>query len=150
MDRAPSAGFTLIELLISVAIVAILSAVAIPSYTDHVRRGHAAAATAALATLRVSLEQFYQDHRRYGASETSETTGACGVTMPSNGEFSYGCETASAGQGFLVTATGNKARGMDGFIYTIDHAGLRRTTGLPQGWGAVPSECWVMAKGGAC
>ena len=25
-----------------------------------------------------------------------------------------------------------------------------RTTRLPQGWGAVPSECWVRAKGGAC
>jgi type IV pilus assembly protein PilE len=147
MDRAPSAGFTLIELLISVAIVAILSAVAIPSYTDHVRRGHAAAAAAALATLRVSLEQFYQDHRRYGASEAGS---ACGVTMPSAREFSYGCKTASDGQGFLLTATGNEARGMGGFIYTVDHAGLRRTTGLPQGWGAVPSECWVKARGGAC
>ena len=144
MDRAPSAGFTLIELLISVAIVAILSAVAIPSYTDHVKRGHAAAAAAALATLRVSLEQFYQDNRSYGAG------GACGVTMPWSREFSYGCRTASDGQGFLVTATGNEARGMGGFTYTVDHAGLRRTTGLPQGWGTVPSECWVRAKGGTC
>jgi type IV pilus assembly protein PilE len=147
MDRALSVGFTLIELLIAVAIIAILSAVAIPSYTDHVRRGHAAAATAALATLRVSLEQYYQDHRRYGASEAS---GACGVTMPTAREFSYGCAAATDGQGFLVTATGDGTRGMGDFIYTIDHAGLRRTTGLPQGWGTVPSECWVKAKGGAC
>ena len=144
MDRAPSAGFTLIELLISVAIIAILSAVAFPSYTDHVRRGHAAAAAAALATLRVSLEQHYQDNRRYGAS------GGCGVTLPTSREFSYSCVTPSDGQGFLVTATGDATRGMGSFIYTIDHASLRRTTGLPAAWGTVPRDCWVSARGGAC
>jgi type IV pilus assembly protein PilE len=144
MDRAPSAGFTLIELLISIAIVAIVSAVAFPSYTDHVRRGHAAEAATALATLRVSLEQYYQDNRLYGAG------GRCGVTLPSGRAFSYRCETAADGQGFLVVATGDSARGMGDFIYTIDHAGLRRTTGLPPGWGATPRDCWVGSKGGAC
>ena len=144
MDRAPSAGFTLIELLISIAIVAILSAVAFPSYTDHVRRGHAAVAATALTTLRVSLEQHYQDNRRYGAD------GGCGVTLPAAGEFSYRCETAADGQGFLVVATGDSARGMGDFIYTIDHAGLRRTTGLPPGWGATPRDCWVGSKDGTC
>ncbi len=144
MDRASSAAFTLIELLISISIVAILSAVAFPSYTDHVRRGHAAAATAVLATLRVSLEQYYQDNRRYG------TGGNCGVALPSTREFSYRCETPSDGQGFLVTATGDAARGMGGFLYTVDHAGLRRTTGLPPGWGATPRDCWIGSRGGAC
>jgi type IV pilus assembly protein PilE len=144
MDRAPSAGFTLIELLISIAIVAILSALAIPSYTDHVRRGHSAEAATALATLRVSLEQYYQDNRRYGAN-----TG-CGVTLPSAREFSYRCETAADGQSFLAIATGDSTRGMGDFIYTINHAGTRRTTGLPGSWGTVPRDCWVGSKGGAC
>lgn len=144
MDRASSAGFTLIELLISVAIVAILSAVAFPSYTDHVRRGHLAESAVALATLRVSLEQYYQDHRRYGVK------GGCGVSLPASREFSYRCETPSDGQGFLATAAGNSARGMGEFIYTIDHNGTRRTTGLPAGWGTAPRDCWVGSKGGAC
>jgi type IV pilus assembly protein PilE len=144
MAHAPSAGFTLIELLISVAIVAILSAVAFPSYTDHVRRGHVAAVATALATLRVSLEQYYQDNRRYGAS------GGCGVTLPSAREFSYRCDAAADGQSFLVTATGDARRGMGSFIYTIDQSGMRRTTGLPESWGTVPRDCWVSARGGAC
>ena len=144
MDRAPSAGFTLIELLISIAIVAILGALAFPSYTDHLRRGRLAEAASALATLRVSLEQHYQDQRRYG------TNGNCGVTLPSGPNFTYRCETPADGQRFLATATGKGAGGMGGFAYTIDHAGVRRTTGLPAGWGKAPLDCWVGGKGGAC
>lgn len=144
MDRASSAGFTLIELLISIAIIAILSAVAFPSYTDHVRRGHAAVAAAALASWRVGLEQYYQDHRRYGAN------GACGGATPSSREFSYRCETPADGQGFLATAIGDGTRGMGDFIYSIDHAGQRRTLGLPAGWGATPRDCWVGSRSGAC
>ena len=144
MDRDTSAGFTLIELLISIAIVAILSALAFPSYADYLKRSRAAEALARLATLRVSMEQYYQDNRNYGAS------GACGVVLPAGVDFSYTCATSDSGQGFLATAAGTGARGMARFVYTIDHSGLRRTTGLPTGWGATPQDCWISSKGGAC
>ena len=144
MDRNASAGFTLIELLISIAIIAILSALAFPSYADYLKRGRAAEAVARLGTLRVSMEQYYQDNRNYGAN------GACGVALPAGADFSYACDTSNSGQGFLATATGTSARGMARFVYTIDHSGLRRTTGLPAGWGATPQDCWISSKGGAC
>ena len=144
MDRDASAGFTLIELLISIVIVAILSAIAIPAYTDYVRRGRTADALASLASLRVALEQYYQDHRNYGAD------GKCGVAPPSGTDFSYTCASSEQGQAFLATARGNSARGMADFAYTIDHSGLRRTTALPAGWGTPPLDCWVSSRGGPC
>jgi type IV pilus assembly protein PilE len=56
--RLASRGFTLIELMITVAVVAILTAIAFPSYTEYVRRGRIAEAVSALATTRVRLERF--------------------------------------------------------------------------------------------
>ena len=144
MDRDASAGFTLIELLISIAIIAILSAIAFPAYTDYVKRARTAEALARLSTLRVSLEQYYQDHRNYGGNDS------CGVAVPSGADFSYTCASSDKGQAFLATASGNSTRGMAGFVYTIDHSGLRRTTGLPAGWGAPPVDCWISSRGGAC
>src|SRR5690606_1858627 len=58
-------GFTLIELMITVAIIAILAAVAVPSYQDYVRRGKVTEATATLAQFRIKMEQYFQDNQTY-------------------------------------------------------------------------------------
>ena len=61
----PMRGFTLIEVLITVAIVAILAAVALPSYTDYVTRSKLVEATSSLTDMRVRLDQYFLDSRQY-------------------------------------------------------------------------------------
>jgi type IV pilus assembly protein PilE len=147
--RQRRAGFTLIEVMITVAIIAILAAVALPSYRDYVMRGRITEATNALSETRARLEQFYQDNRHYGSSADG-----CGVAMPAGDAFDFTCSSGAGAapwgtnQAYLIVATGTG--GMAGFVYTVDHQGRRRTTGLPAGWGEVPRDCWVTRRGGTC
>ena len=66
-----SRGFTLIELMITVAIVAILAAVAYPSYTSHIRKGYRAAAQSYLMELALKQTQYLLDNRAYAPTDVS-------------------------------------------------------------------------------
>ncbi len=63
--RARAPGFTLIEVMVTVAIVAILASLALPSYTDYVRRGHIPEATSNLSASNAKMEQWFQDAKSY-------------------------------------------------------------------------------------
>ena len=146
-------GFTLIELMIVVAIIGILSAIAIPAYTDYVTRAKIPEATSTLADLRVKMEQYYLDNRTY-------PTGGCVVVVPpavpgatelavppaANFAFSCGAPTATA---YTITATGVAAKSMAGFTYTVNQNDVKATTAVPSGW-TTNATCWVTKKGGTC
>jgi type IV pilus assembly protein PilE len=138
------AGVTLIELMVTLAIIAILSAVAIPAYGDYVKRGRIPQATNNLASMRVKMEQFFQDNRKYPAS--CDVAG--GMPLPTSEDFTYSC--ALTNTSFTVTATGKGT--MADFIYTIDESNIMKTMKLPANWGSLPSPntCWVRKKGGTC
>jgi type IV pilus assembly protein PilE len=58
-------GFTLIELLIAVAIVAILTVIAYPSYQEHIRKGYRAAAQEHLMEIAQREQQYFIDNRTF-------------------------------------------------------------------------------------
>lgn len=135
-----SLGFTLVEVLVVVAIVGILSAIAVPQYRDYVTRGKISEATGALSELRLRAEKFFSDNRTYVGFNT---------TIGNARHFTYACTTPTANT-FTCTATGVAASGMGGFAYTINESNTRASTFTSvSGWND-STTCWVSKKGETC
>jgi type IV pilus assembly protein PilE len=126
-------GFTLLELMIVVAIIGILTMVALPAYSDYITRGKLAEATSALPDGRVKMEQFFQDNRTYAGGPCPSATAS----------FTYACSNLGAST-YTITATGTG--NLSAYSYTIDQTNTRTST-TP--WGDSAS-CWVVKKGGTC
>ena len=124
-------GFTLIELMIVVVVISILSAIAMPAYTDYVKRGKAAEATATLADMRIKMEQFFQDNRSY-------IGGACAPTSTVK-YFTYTCSSGPSATAYTLNAAGKASE-------SVDQSNVKTSTFD----GTVGATCWLTKKGGTC
>ncbi len=131
MSERFSRGFSLIELMIVVAIVAILAAVALPSYEEYVRRGARAEARAAMLKMAQYQERngVYVDVDSSTASEPWASLNFSGSTK-ANRKYDItfddadGTVTATAANGFAdavcspLTLTSQGVKGSTGAVAT--------------------------------
>jgi type IV pilus assembly protein PilE len=154
----PNRGFTLIELMIAVAIVAILVALAYPSYREFIARGQRSQATADIVLAHQWMERFFTENNRYdrnaGATAVTDTgTGLLAARFPqtpSNGAATYTVRLSAvdANSYTLVatrTTTGIMAADRCG-DFTMDHLGRRLVinfdTGSFASQQAAVTGCW--------
>lgn len=140
-------GFTLIELMIVVAVIGILMAVALPSYTTYVNRGKIAEAMPALADYRIKMEQYFQDNRNYGVA-----SGNCPVSVATSKYFTFTCTVGAATPTVSYTASATSVAGALGsatgdYTYTVNEVNTKSTTKFKGA--AVTKSCWL-AKGDEC
>ena len=133
-----SNGFTLIELVITVTIVIILAALAIPNYRNHVLRSNRTDAMAALLHVAAAQEKFYLQNNTY-ADDIADLN--LDTLSPND---NYDMEvTAGDAAGFVATATpsesGSQTHDAACTEFSINQLGVKSATGS----GDNPTEvCW--------
>ena len=147
-SKSASRGFTLIELMIVLAVVAILAAIAYPSYQDSVRKSRRADAKAVLLEAAQWMERFYTLNNRYdqnraGTAVTDATLFPSAGLMesPKEGGTKYYDITLSAvaPNSFTLQAAPKGAQSSDGCkTLTLANTGERRVVGTTK----TADECW--------
>ncbi|MER3054123.1 type IV pilin protein [Xanthomonas hortorum] len=118
-----SSGFSLLELMIAVAIIAILSTIALNSYRSSVIKSRRSAAAACLQEGVQTMERYYTTKMTY----VGGSMGACSADVSNFYTFSSGTPAVTT---FTLTATPTpKQDDPTCATLTIDQKGLRTASG---------------------
>lgn len=119
LHRRGLRGFTLIELMIAVAIVAILAAVALPSYQSSVRKSRRADAIATMQQLQQAQERFRANNATYSgdigaAADKIPIAGAAASTPKTSPDGYYTLELSlPTATSYVIKATPTTKGGQD-------------------------------------
>ncbi len=128
MKRYKLKGFTLVELVTVIAILALLLAIAIPSYNSQVRKARRAEAKTQLLGMVQALERFNTINSTYVGFACNETNTFYDLTCPTQTATTFTV---------LATPTGEQLADTNCLNLGINQLGVKTVTGS----GAV-GDCW--------
>ena len=129
-----SSGFTLVELMITVAIVAILAAIALPSYQNYVKRANIKAAQTDLISLSLVFENYYQRNLSYPDEDYTNTTALMADnafpqwSASKTDMFDFSSNKVDSGKGYVLIATAKSSSNLNGCILKITNTNSRTAT----------------------
>lgn len=123
-QKTHQTGFSLIELMIVVAILAIVAALAYPSYKDQIRKTRRSEATQMLMEVAAQQERFFTNNNRYAADMTELGYGNANQ-LTEKGFYSVSTSATNAPIGFSATAVPQNDQANDAYCdeFSIDNVG---------------------------
>jgi type IV pilus assembly protein PilE len=94
-------GFTLVELMITLAVLSIIAAIAIPSYQGYVREGRIQSVRGNVEPLRLALEDYFLENGTYATGEWT-----VGGTQDLDDKIGWHPDGDGALYNYTVTASG--------------------------------------------
>lgn len=124
-------GFTLIELMITVVIVAILAAIALPSYQNYIKRANIRAAQTDLVALSLVFENYYQRNLSYPNQDYANTSALSAFPQWSASKtdiFEFSSKKVDGGKGYELYATANRSSNLANCELKITNTNQRTAT----------------------
>lgn len=131
-------GFTLVELMIAVAVIAVLAAIALPSYQNYMFRARRADGREMLQRIASAQERFYTNRMRYTADLTTAAGLNLGTATSEAGHYAVAVNVAADGQSFTLTAAPQGIQAPDACAnLTVNNVGARGYSGSDSN-----GSCW--------
>lgn len=132
--RQASKGFTLLELMVTLLIVAILSVIAITSYSYFIKQSRLNGAEADLINMSSVMSSYYQQQLSYPAVTTTTTATQTALSgwMPTQSTYFNYIISVSSATAYTLQATGISGTPMSGYTINITSANVRGGT-MPSG-----------------
>ena len=137
-------GVTLIELAIAIIVVAVIAAIAVPSYRLHVLRTQREDARAALLRIQAAQEKFLIQKGRYTA-DLANPPAAGGLGLHATSEHGlYSLDVVLTATGYVArasaAATGAQNKDPHCAVFSLNEAGTRKA--LDSSGADRTTECW--------
>ncbi|MEO6080410.1 MAG: type IV pilin protein [Steroidobacteraceae bacterium] len=140
-------GFSLIELLVTLAIAAVLAALALPGYSHVINRALRQDARLALLRIQHRQEGFFANHLIYSATLDNNPSGLAMPARSDNGYYLLELQTSADGTAYTALARadpgGRQATDLHCMQLSIDATGRRRSADAANNWrDDDPWRCW--------